>query len=184
MSVGSQWVVLPRFSCLFYKAVRSNEGLHTNTHSNTQTPSNCAGNRPDPCPPSVCTYVHVTEQASVQWRRQGGEQPLKCISKNGQTWTASGSGGRIIFHLKIRYVHLHLCTACLCQAVRRETLFKGQGYDWCYEAIKSRPSILTLSASYFLLPDFVFGCCEEFYHPCLWETVRKSLRNVFPYLYL
>lgn len=68
MSVGSQWVVLPRYSCLFYKAVRSNEGLHTNTHSDTQTPPTHTQQRRKqarPFAPSMCTYVHVTKQTSV-----------------------------------------------------------------------------------------------------------------------
>lgn len=38
MSNGSQLVVLPRFLCLFYKAVRSNEGLHSDSCYSTQTP--------------------------------------------------------------------------------------------------------------------------------------------------
>lgn len=72
MSVGSQWVVLPRYSCLFYKAVRSNEGLHTNTHSDTQTTSNSAGNRPDPCPFNVhiFTYYEAEKCAVKETRRE------------------------------------------------------------------------------------------------------------------
>lgn len=71
MSVGSQWLVLPRYSCLFYKAVRSNEGLHTNTHSDTQTTSNSAGNRPDPCPFNVHirTYYEAEKGAVKETRR-------------------------------------------------------------------------------------------------------------------
>lgn len=50
MSIGSQLVVLPRFLCLFYKAVRSNEGLHSDSCYSTQTPP---PSRPPPTIPET-----------------------------------------------------------------------------------------------------------------------------------
>lgn len=73
MSVGSQWVVLPRYSCLFYKAVRSNEGLHTNHLQQRRKHA-----RPLPL-----QYAHIMKQKSVQWRRRGGKRPLEYIHHKG-----------------------------------------------------------------------------------------------------
>lgn len=106
MSVGSQWVVLPRYSCLFYKAVRSNEGLHTNTHSDTQTTSNSAGNTPDPCPFSM--HIVWSRKVCSEGDEEGSGHWNTSITR-GQTRDGSKSGERVDWGIR----YLHLCTAYL-----------------------------------------------------------------------
>lgn len=65
MSNGSQLVVLPRFLCLFYKAVRSNEGLHSDSCYSTQTPP--------PIPPPQL-YRKQVRLLALQWLRVCAEK--------------------------------------------------------------------------------------------------------------